>query len=117
MKSIAMTKPDMTVARQEKSGLSPFGILSAMFTRDVIRQSEQQIGQYSPLPLLFLEEEAEEEQRPRPELTVNFDLEIILKAIREEQEKREKEETRKKTPEQRICSARVKRGTIRKRRI
>ena len=84
MRSIAITKPDMTVLGQDNVGLSPFGILSALFTREVIRRSQQQTGPYSPLPLEFLEEEDGEEPKTSPELTLKLDLELILKTIREE---------------------------------
>ena len=88
---------------QNKTGLSPFGILSALFTRDIMERSEQQIGWYEPLPLQFLEDgEQEEEQAPVPKINLTFDLEVLLKAIREERKKDEKAEKAPKTPEQRI---------------
>ena len=46
MDSIAVTKPDMGVLGQNRTGLSPFGILSALFTRDILDRTEQQIGWY-----------------------------------------------------------------------
>ena len=63
MDSIAVTKPDMGVLGQNRTGLSPFGILSALFTRDILDRTEQQIGWYEPLPLQFLEDGEEEEQQ------------------------------------------------------
>ena len=83
MRPIAITKRDMTVLRQDDTGLSPFGILSAWFTRGILLRHQHETGQYSPLPLLFLEEEDREEARSDPELTLKLDLEVILKAIRE----------------------------------
>ena len=103
MDSIAVTKPDMGVLGQNRTGLSPFGILSALFTRDILDRTEQQIGWYEPLSLQFLEDGEEEERQTRPpEITLKFDLDVLLKTIREQQMKNEAEEKSPKTPEQRI---------------
>ena len=88
---------------QNKTGLSPFGILSALFTREIMERGEQQIGWYEPLHLQLLEDgEQEEEQPPAPQINVKFDLDVLLRAIREEQDKDEKPDKTPKTPEQRI---------------
>ena len=100
MDSIAVTKPDTAVLGQNKTGLSPFGILSALFTREILERGEQQIGWYEPLHLQLLEDgEQEEEQPPAPQINVKFDLDVLLRAIREEQDKDEKPD---KTPNSRL---------------
>ena len=55
MDSIAVTKADMTVSRQE--ALSPFGLLTQLFTAELARRSTQTIGSYRPMQLAYLEDE------------------------------------------------------------
>ena len=70
MESIAVTKPDITVARQE--ALSPFGLLTALFTEEIVRRSSQTPGFYRPLQLAYLEEDSSDAQPAPPE--IRFDL-------------------------------------------
>ena len=58
MESIAVTKPDMRIERQES--LSPFGFLNRVFAEELIRRNSQDIGYYRPMRLAYLEEEAPE---------------------------------------------------------
>ncbi len=54
MDSIAVVKPNMTVARQES--LSPFGMLTQVFTEELVRRNGQALGSYRPLRRAYLEE-------------------------------------------------------------
>ena len=72
MESIAVTKADMTVARQEL--LSPFGLLTALFTEELAQRSGQTIGSYRPMQLAYLEDEAAQQQSAPPE--IHFDLDV-----------------------------------------
>ena len=100
MESIAITKPNMAVLSAEggmKSALSPFGLLSALFTAELARRASQRIGEYRPLSLAFAEEQAAEnsEPLPAPEVHLDLDVNLVLKLLREE---RKKEKDEKKTP-------------------
>ena len=94
MDSIAVTKADMTVARQET--LSPFGLLTQLFTAELARRSAQSIGMYRPMQLAYLEE-SENEAQPAP-AEIHFDLNIDLLVNRLLKDAREKEKSEKKAP-------------------
>ena len=98
MESIAVTKPDMTVSRQEP--LSPFGLLTELFTEELVRRSGQATGMYRPLRLAYLEEDGDEAQSAPPE--VHFDLDVDLIVNRLMKQTQAKEKTESKTPAQRI---------------
>ena len=68
MESIAVTKPDITVARQES--LSPFGLLTALFTQELARRSSQVPGFYRPMQLAYLEEAEPEGEAAPPEIHI-----------------------------------------------
>ena len=96
MDSIAVVKPNMTVARQES--LSPFGMLTQVFTEELVRRNGQALGSYRPLRLAYLEE-GEGEQPAPPEIHFDFDVNLLVDRILKAEREKEKE---KKTPEQRI---------------
>ena len=60
MESIAVSRPNMTVTGQES--LSPFGLLTQVFTQELLQRNGQGIGSYRPLRLAYLEEEEPEEK-------------------------------------------------------
>ncbi|MBR1659238.1 MAG: hypothetical protein IJ705_02850, partial [Oscillospiraceae bacterium] len=95
MKSITVTKPNMAVVGQERMGLSPFGLLSALFLKELAGRTGLEIGEaYRPLKLELLEEEAPERERAAPgktEIHVDLDLNVALKTLREELKKEKKQ--------------------------
>ncbi|MBE7005316.1 MAG: hypothetical protein E7425_13760 [Ruminococcaceae bacterium] len=93
-----MTKQDMTVARQ--GTLSPFGMLTQLFSEELVRRNGQGIGTYRPMQLAYLEENADEGQPTPPE--IHFDLDVNLLVNRILRERQDKDKQEKKTPEQRI---------------
>ena len=97
MESIAVTKPDMAVLKTAGAGLSPFGMLSALFGQEVLRRSRYGPGNYRPAPLELLEEERPAPAvRSAPEVKLDLDLTLIIKALKEEQ-KKEREQDRRET--------------------
>ena len=100
MESIAVIKPNMTVARQES--LSPFGLLTQVFTEELVRRHSKPMENYRPLRLAYLEEgEGETAAQPAPlELHLDFDINLLVDRILKEQKKQAEQE--KKTPQQRI---------------
>ncbi len=96
MESIAVTKPDMRIERQET--LSPFGFLNRVFTEELIRRNHQSIGYYRPLRLAYLEEETPEAAPNPPEIHFDLDVDLIVnRLLRAEKAGHEKE-----TPARRI---------------
>ena len=99
MRSIAVTKPNPTAARQEL--LSPFALLTQLFTQELIRRNGQAIGSYRPMSLAYLEEEEREAQPVAPE--IRFDLNIDLLVNRLAEERQDKQGGKKaETPAERI---------------
>ncbi len=99
MESIAVTKPDMRIERQES--LSPFGFLNRVFAEELIRRNSQDIGYYRPMRLAYLEE-AEEPKTP-PEIHFDLDVDLIVnRLLKAEKGRDEKKGEEKKTPAQRI---------------
>jgi len=97
MDNISRIKPDMTVARQES--LSPFGLLTQLFTTELMQRNAQSMGMYRPLRLAYLEEDTEEQQAaPEVHFDLNVDL-IVNRLLKDEQSRKNKES---KTPAQRI---------------
>ena len=100
MESIAVTKPDMRIERQES--LSPFGFLNRVFAEELIRRNSQDIGYYRPMRLAYLEEEAEE-PKTSPEIHFDLDVDLIVnRLLKAEKGRDEKKREEKKTPAQRI---------------
>ena len=98
MESIAVTKPDMRIERQET--LSPFGFLNRVFTEKLIRRNHQSIGYYRPLRLAYLEEDGDEAQSTPPEIHFDLDVDLIVNRLMKQTQTKEKPES--KTPAQRI---------------
>ncbi|MBR2716866.1 MAG: hypothetical protein IKD79_03920 [Oscillospiraceae bacterium] len=99
MESIAVTKPDIRIERQES--LSPFGFLNRVFAEELIRRNSQDIGYYRPMRLAYLEE-AEEPKTP-PEIHFDLDVDLIVnRLLKAEKGRDEKKREEKKTPAQRI---------------
>ena len=98
MKTLAVIKPDMRIERQET--LSPFGIMTQLFTEELLRRNAQAMGSYRPMPLAYLEEEEGEEASAAPE--IHFDLDVDLIVNRLLKQEKEKEKSEPKTPAQRI---------------
>ena len=103
MKSIAVTKPDMAVLDRDRTGLSSFGMLSALFGQEILQRSQRRLGFWRPVPLELLEDGAEQQAGGQGGVNINLDMTLLLKSLREEQkglrkqEKREKKEDRKST--------------------
>ncbi len=93
MDSIAVTKANMTVSRQET--LSPFGLLSQLFTAELARRSEQTIGSYRPMQLAYLEEPESEAQSSAPEIHFDLDINLLLDRLRKDGKRDEKEKNEK----------------------
>ncbi|MBR1497075.1 MAG: hypothetical protein IJ617_05570, partial [Oscillospiraceae bacterium] len=115
MKQIAIINPNIATVHQDSLGLSPFGLLSRLFTQELAGRVHQEEGMWQPLALALLEDPENEESRempPAPEIHLNLDLKIITKALREEfarQSEREPKEKkgREKTPPVRTTEQRV----------
>jgi len=87
MDSIAISKQDMTVAGQENT-LSPFGLLTQLFTQELLQRSAQGIGNYRPLRLAYLEEgDAEAAPQQAPEIHFDLDVNLLVNRLRQEEEK------------------------------
>ena len=54
METLGVIKPDMRIERQET--LSPFGLLTQLFTEELLRRNAQAMGSYRPMQLAYLEE-------------------------------------------------------------
>ena len=100
MESIAVTKPNMTITRQET--LSPFGLLTALFTEEIARRNSRSPGFYRAMPLAFLEESEREALPSPPEIHVDLNLDLILNRLRKDAQEREKTEKKPQTPQARI---------------
>ncbi|MBR3570949.1 MAG: hypothetical protein IKN96_09180, partial [Oscillibacter sp.] len=100
MKSISITKPDMATVGQNPNGLSCFGLLSELFLKELsarTQTSTDMMGAYRPLSLFYLpEEEAEEAPSAPPQISLNFDLKVVLDAIRRQNEEDAKRREKKK---------------------
>ena len=112
MENIAVTKENMTVARQEP--LSPFGLLTQMFTAELVRRSSRELGAYRPMQLAYLEEEDAAAAPPAaPELHIDLDVNVLLERLRRERETKPKEAPKAQTPAERI----IERVIVREREI
>ena len=99
MKQMTVINPNMATLGQERMELSPFGLLSRLFTLELSDRVRREEGLWQQLPLEFLEDgerDASDQASPAPEIYLNLDLKILTKALREEQkrnsEKKGKEE-------------------------
>ncbi len=110
MESIAVTKADMTVARQEL--LSPFGLLTALFTEELARRSAQTIGSYRPMQLAYLEEDAAQQQGAPSEIHFDLDVNLLLDRLRKDAQETEKSEKKTQTPAERIVERVIEREKI-----
>ena len=100
MESIAVTKPNITVARQDV--LSPFGLLTELFLQEIAGRSSRSPGFYRPVSLAFLEESEREALPSPPEIHVDFNIDLFLNRLRKETQEREKNEKKPQTPRERI---------------
>ncbi len=99
METLGVIKPDMRIERQET--LSPFGLLTQLFTEELLRRNAQAMGSYRPMQLAYLEEGEPEETGASPEIHFDLDVDLIVnKLLKKEKDSKEKSE--KKTPSQRI---------------
>ena len=98
MESIAVTKPDMTVTRQEL--LSPFGLLTQLFTAELVRRNEHATGMYRPMQLAFLEDEGNEALPAPPEIHFDLNVDLIVNRLMKQAQEEKKKEN--KTSTQRI---------------
>lgn len=99
METLGVIKPDMRIERQET--LSPFGLLTQLFTEELLRRNAQAMGSYRPMQLAYLEEGEPEETGASPEIRFDLDVDLIVnKLLKKEKDSKDKNE--KKTPSQRI---------------
>ena len=87
MKQITVLNPNMATVEHSRPELSPFGLLSRLFTLELAGRVHQEEGLWQTLPLELLEDgetEASREAPPVPEIHLNLDLKILTKALREE---------------------------------
>ena len=99
METLGVIKPDMRIERQET--LSPFGLLTQLFTEELLRRNAQAMGSYRPMQLAYLVEGEPEETGASPEIHFDLDVDLIVnKLLKKEKDSKEKSE--KKTPSQRI---------------
>ncbi len=99
METLGVIKPDMRIERQET--LSPFGLLTQLFTEELLRRNAQAMGSYRPMQLAYLEEGEPEETGASPEIHFDLDVDLIVnKLLKKERDSKERSE--KKTPSQRI---------------
>lgn len=99
METLGVIKPDMRIERQET--LSPFGLLTQLFTEELLRRNAQAMGSYRPMQLAYLEEGEPEETGASPEIHFDLDVDLIVNKLLKK-EKDSKERSEKKTPSQRI---------------
>ncbi|MBQ9458297.1 MAG: hypothetical protein IJU66_00005, partial [Oscillospiraceae bacterium] len=94
MDSIAVCQQNMTVLGQES--LSPFGLLTQLYTKELLERNQQTIGSYRPMQLAYLEEEEEtQQQAPQSELHVDLNVELIVNRLMQEERKQKQEKTDK----------------------
>ena len=91
MKTLSVIKPDMRIERQET--LSPFGIMTQLFTEELLRRNAQAMGSYRPMPLAYLEEEEREGAAAPPEIHFDLDVDLIVNRLLKDREKKEKQRT------------------------
>ena len=99
MRALPVIKADMRIERQES--LSPFGLLTQVFTEELLRRNTQSLGNYRPLRLAYLEEEAEE-AAPPPEIHFDLDVDLVVNRILKAEKAKDGEKGEKKSPSQRI---------------
>ncbi len=100
MESIAVTKPDMSVTRQD--ALSPFGLLTALFTEEIARRNSRSTGFYRAMPLAYLEESEREALPPPPEVRIELNVDLLLNRLLKDARVKEKNEKKPQTPPERI---------------
>ncbi len=100
MESIAVTKPDMTVTRQD--ALSPFGLLTALFTEEIARRNSRSTGFYRAMPLAYLEESEREALPSPPEVRIELNIDLLLNRLLKDAREKEKNEKKPQTPPERI---------------
>ncbi len=100
MESIAVTKPDMSVTRQDV--LSPFGLLTALFTEEIARRNSRSTGFYRAMPLAYLEESEREVLPPPPEVRIELNIDLLLNRLLKDAREKEKNEKKPQTPPERI---------------
>ena len=100
MDSIAVTKPNMTVTGQE--ALSPFGLLSELFTEELARRRSLSTGFYRPMTLAYLEEPEGEGLSSPPEIHFDLNVDLLLDRLLKDAREKEKNEEKPKTPAERI---------------
>ncbi|MCI8438596.1 MAG: hypothetical protein HFF73_03625 [Oscillospiraceae bacterium] len=91
-----MTKPDMAVLDRDRTGLSSFGMLSALFGQEILQRSQRRLGFWRPVPLELLEDGAEQQAGGQGGVNINLDMTLLLKSLREEQKGLRKQEKREK---------------------
>ena len=86
MKTIAVTKPEMSVLDHRRLPLSPFGVLAQTFAEEVLARSAWEEGIWPSVPLALLEEEtAEALPGPPSKVTLQVDLHLVLEALRRQE--------------------------------
>ena len=81
MKNLSVLKPDMAVLGQDRVGLTPFGLLTQLFTREVTDRAGTGTGAYQPIALAFVEQGEEQEQPPAPQINLELELTVVLERL------------------------------------
>ncbi len=100
MGSLGVIKPDMRIERQDT--LSPFGLLTQLFTEELLRRNTQVMGNYRPMQLAYLEEGEQEAEAAPPEIHFDLDMDLIVNRLLKQERDKKKETGEKKTPAERI---------------
>ena len=100
MGSLGVIKPDMRIERQDT--LSPFGLLTELFTEELLRRNSQAMGNYRPMQLAYLEEGDQEGEAAPPEIHFDLDVDLIVNRLLKQEREKKKETGEKKTPAERI---------------
>lgn len=110
MDSIAVTKPDMGALPRGRLTVSPFGVLSHAFTRELLARSSFEEGRWPFVPLDLLEEGEPAPSGPPVQPVVQVDLSLILQAMRRTENRAEWEKAAERIVERVIVLEKRGRG-------
>lgn len=83
MDSISVIKPDMAVLGLKTLGLSPFGVLSQLFTMELCRRAGQDVTPLIPMELTLLDEGGEDEEQSAGGAKLDLSLELVIRRLSE----------------------------------
>ncbi|MBO4913905.1 MAG: hypothetical protein J5449_01750, partial [Oscillospiraceae bacterium] len=83
MDSISVIKPDMAVLGLNTLGLSPFGVLSQLFTMELSSRAGLDVTPMLPLDLALLSEDGGDEEQTQQSRRLDLSLELIIRRLNE----------------------------------